>query len=86
MGLAGLAELTKQLLEHGMPADKPAALVQQGTTSNQKVWTSTISELPALAEKEQPIAPTLIIIGEVVELQRQLTWFDTKTDSKGSFS
>jgi uroporphyrin-III C-methyltransferase/precorrin-2 dehydrogenase/sirohydrochlorin ferrochelatase len=86
MGLAGLAELTKQLLEHGMPADKPAALVQQGTTSNQKVWTSTISELPALAEKEQPIAPTLIIIGEVVELQRQLAWFDTKTDSKGSFS
>jgi uroporphyrin-III C-methyltransferase/precorrin-2 dehydrogenase/sirohydrochlorin ferrochelatase len=86
MGLAGLPELTKQLLAHGMPADKPAALVQQGTTSNQKVWTSTIGNLPDLAEKEQPIAPTLIIIGEVVGLQKQLAWFDTNVDSNGSFS
>ncbi len=86
MGLAGLPELTKQMLAHGMPADKPAALVQQGTTQNQKVWTSTIAELPALAEKEQPIAPTLIIIGEVVGLQDQLAWFNNQLDSNGSFS
>lgn len=75
MGLAGLPELSAQLQNHGMSADMPAALVQQGTTENQKVWTSTIAELPALAEHEQPIAPTLLIIGEVVKLHGQLAWF-----------
>lgn len=75
MGLAGLPELSRQLQAHGMPGDKPAALVQQGTTDNQKVWLSTIDELPALAEKEQPVAPTLVIIGEVTRLHNTLAWF-----------
>lgn len=75
MGLAGLPELSRQLQAHGMPADKPAALVQQGTTENQKVWISTIDELPLLADREQPVAPTLVIIGEVTRLHNTLAWF-----------
>ena len=75
MGLAGLPVLSQQLQAHGMAADMPAALVQQGTTERQKVWVSTIAELPALAEKEQPIAPTLVIIGDVVKLHDSLAWF-----------
>ncbi|WP_330111125.1 siroheme synthase CysG [Methylophaga thalassica] len=75
MGLAGLPQLSQKLQEHGMPADMPAALVQQGTTENQKVWLSTIAELPELAEREKPIAPTLLIIGEVTRLHEKLAWF-----------
>lgn len=75
MGLAGLEVLSEQLQRHGMKADMPAALVQQGTTENQRVWVSTIAELPALAKKQQPVAPTLLIIGEVVKLHQQLAWF-----------
>ena len=75
MGLAGLPELSRQLQAHGMAADKPAALVQQGTTDNQKVWVSTINELPAIAEREKPVAPTLVIIGEVTRLHNTLAWF-----------
>lgn len=75
MGLAGLAQLSQKLQAHGMPADMPAALVQQGTTENQKVWLSSIAELPALAEREKPIAPTLLIIGEVTRLHDKLAWF-----------
>lgn len=75
MGLAGLPQLSQQLQAHGMSPDMPAALVQQGTTDNQKVWVSTIAELPAIAAKEQPIAPTLVIIGEVTKLHNNLAWF-----------
>lgn len=75
MGLAGLPELSRQLQAHGMAVDKPVALVQQGTTDNQKVWISTIDELPALAEREKPVAPTLLIIGEVTKLHNNLSWF-----------
>jgi uroporphyrin-III C-methyltransferase/precorrin-2 dehydrogenase/sirohydrochlorin ferrochelatase len=76
MGLAGLPRLSQKLMEHGMRPDKPAALIQQGTTQHQRVWTSTIAELPALAEKEKPVAPTLVIIGEVVALHDSLSWFN----------
>lgn len=75
MGLAGLSVLSQQLQQHGMAADTPAALVQQGTTEHQKVWVSTIAELPSIAEREQPVAPTLVIIGHVVTLHNSLTWF-----------
>ncbi len=76
MGLAGLAVLSQQLQRHGLAANMPVALIQQGTTAHQKVWISTIAEIADLAEREQPIAPTLVIIGEVVKLHNSLSWFD----------
>ena len=78
MGLAGLPVLTQKLQDHGMPSTMPVALVQQGTTSHQKVWISTLAEIAALAEREQPVAPTLVIIGEVVNLHNSLSWFEIK--------
>lgn len=77
MGLAGVPQLSKQLQQHGMAADMPVALVQQGTTDNQKVWLSNIADLPELVEREQPAAPTLVIIGEVTRLHKHLAWFQT---------
>jgi nitrite reductase (NADH) large subunit len=35
----------------------------------------TIADLPSLAKKEQPVAPTMVIIGEVVKLHKSLAWF-----------
>ncbi|NQY26553.1 MAG: uroporphyrinogen-III C-methyltransferase [Piscirickettsiaceae bacterium] len=75
MGLAGLEVLSQQLQQHGMAADMPAALIQQGTTEHQKVWVSTINDLADLAQREQVQAPTLLIIGNVVKLQDSLSWF-----------
>jgi siroheme synthase len=65
--------------EHGLPDDWPAAIVQQGTTPNQRTVTGTLSTLPALAEAEKLRAPTLIIIGEVVKLHDKLCWFKEAT-------
>lgn len=76
MGLAGLSVLSQQLQKHGLAADMPVALVQQGTTSQQKVWVSTIADIAELAEREQPHAPTLVIIGDVVKLHNSLSWFE----------
>ncbi|PHS25886.1 MAG: uroporphyrinogen-III C-methyltransferase [Methylophaga sp.] len=79
MGLAGLPVLTKKLQQHGLSAEMPVALVQQGTTSQQKVWISTIAEIAEVAEREQPVAPTLVIIGEVVKLHNSLSWFEVNS-------
>ena len=77
MGMLGLEEICRSLIAHGMSPAMPAALVQQGTTPQQKVITATVATLPEQAKNAQP--PTLIIIGEVVSLHTQLKWFQGKT-------
>jgi uroporphyrin-III C-methyltransferase/precorrin-2 dehydrogenase/sirohydrochlorin ferrochelatase len=75
MGLHGLETLCAELVKHGMPDSTPIAIVQQGTTQNQRVITGTLATLPAIAAREKPQAPTLIIIGGVVTLREKLQWF-----------
>jgi uroporphyrin-III C-methyltransferase len=75
MGLHGLPHLCEQLIAHGLPTDWPAAIVQQGTTPNQRTVTGTLATLPGLATAAGLKAPTLIIVGEVVRLKDQLSWF-----------
>jgi uroporphyrin-III C-methyltransferase/precorrin-2 dehydrogenase/sirohydrochlorin ferrochelatase len=76
MGLVGLPVICGELIKHGRAADTPAALVQQGTTSNQRVFTGTLADLPRLVAEHEVHAPTLVIIGEVVRLRDKLAWFE----------
>ena len=75
MGLHGLDTLCSELIAHGMPDTTPIAIVQQGTTRNQRVITGTLLTLPGIAAIEKPQAPTLIVIGGVVTLREKLQWF-----------
>ena len=81
MGLTGLDIICEKLIEHGMAATMPAALIQQGTTSQQIVITATISTLPDIVRATEVRAPTLIIVGNVVQLQHKLAWFNTDAES-----
>ena len=76
MGLVGLPTICAQLIAHGRAASTPAALVQQGTTSNQRVFTGTLGNLPDLVARHEVHAPTLVIVGEVVLLREKLAWFE----------
>jgi siroheme synthase len=80
MGLSGLSHLCAKLMEHGLPADWPAAIVQHGTQPTQRTITGTLTTLPALAEAANLRAPTLIIVGEVVTLRDKLRWFEESLD------
>ncbi len=75
MGLQGLPVIIKELIKHGVSEKMPVALVQQGTTELQQVFTGELHNIMATVEKEKPKPPTLIIIGEVVKLQARLSWF-----------
>ncbi len=76
MGLLGLPVLCSQLTAHGLPADTPAAIVQQGTTHRQRVLTGTLATLPAITASANLTPPTLIIVGDVVRLHEKLEWFE----------
>jgi len=76
MGLHGVEVLSKKLIEHGRDPATPAALVQQGTTVHQRVYTGALANLPQIVEENDIKPPTLIIVGEVVALQEKLKWFE----------
>ncbi|HSI25638.1 MAG TPA: siroheme synthase CysG [Methylotenera sp.] len=76
MGLVGLNQICEKLIEHGVPATMPAAVVQQGTTQRQKVVSATLQDLAEKVEAAQLKPPSLIIVGEVVQLREKLNWFN----------
>jgi uroporphyrin-III C-methyltransferase/precorrin-2 dehydrogenase/sirohydrochlorin ferrochelatase len=76
MGLVGLPVICRELIEHGMAPETPAALVEHGTTEDQRVLTATVATLPDEVAGAEVRAPTLIIIGGVVKLREQLGWFE----------
>ena len=76
MGLLGVEVICRQLVAHGLAAETPAALIQQGTTPQQRVLTGTLETLPGIVRSSEVKAPTLIIIGEVVRLRERLKWFE----------
>lgn len=78
MGLVGLEKICEALMAHGCPPDHPIAIVQQGTTRNQKVLTGTLSDMPRKVSQANIQPPTLIIVGTVVTLREKLSWFQNQ--------
>ncbi len=75
MGLIGLPEICQGLIEQGRSPDTPAALIEKGTTTEQRVFTSTIAQLASSIKGKDVHAPTLLVIGDVVRLHEKLSWF-----------
>jgi uroporphyrin-III C-methyltransferase/precorrin-2 dehydrogenase/sirohydrochlorin ferrochelatase len=74
MGLISLPQICAKLIEHGQDPATPIALVQQGTTPEQKVYVGTLQTMPAVIAGQPVKAPTLIIVGDVVSLHKKLAW------------
>lgn len=66
MGLTLISQLCARLVEHGLPADWPAAVVEHGTLPSQRVLTGTLATLPQQVADGHVTSPALIIVGEVV--------------------
>jgi uroporphyrin-III C-methyltransferase len=74
MGLHNLPTIVAKLVAHGRAVETPAAVIQQGTTAQQKTVTGTLANI---VEKSTGLkAPALIVVGEVVRLREKLRWFD----------
>ena len=58
-----------------MRKDMPVALIERGTTAEQRVYTTSLSKLPDLIKNQEIHAPTLMIVGEVVSLRGKLGWY-----------
>ncbi|MDB5976245.1 MAG: cysG [Nevskia sp.] len=77
MGLHTLPQLCQQFIAHGLPADWPAALVEEGTSPKQRVLTGTLGDLPLRVSAAGVQGASLVIVGEVVRLREKLGWFES---------
>lgn len=73
MGLKQAPVIRQNLSEHGLSLQTPCAIIERGTTENQRVLTGVLADLDTMAE--QAISPSLIIVGSVVSLHHKLAWF-----------
>lgn len=76
MGLHTLPNLCQQLMAYGLPADWPAALIEEGTTPQQRVIAATLGDLPQKVSAANVTGASLVIVGEVVKLRERLQWFN----------
>jgi uroporphyrin-III C-methyltransferase len=74
MGLHRLKIITEKLMEIGKSKDYPVAVISRGTTKDEQTVIGTLETIWELA-KELP-TPALIVVGEVVNLREQLSWFE----------
>ncbi|MDJ0881207.1 MAG: siroheme synthase CysG [Gammaproteobacteria bacterium] len=75
MGLNNVQGICSELKAHGRDEHTPAALIEKGTTPEQRVFIGDLNSLPELVHQNNVKAPTLIVVGEVVELHEKLHWF-----------
>ncbi len=65
MGVRRFPVLMNELIRHGRPADTPIAIIERGTTRDQRVLRGTLGQLTLLAEAHQVEAPAILLIGDV---------------------
>ena len=74
MGLSRIDVICKQLIQGGMDKKTPVAVIQNGTTPQQKTITGNLSNIASLVKKNGIKPPTNIIIGKVVNLSKTIGW------------
>jgi uroporphyrinogen III methyltransferase/synthase len=86
MGLHNLKQIMNRLLESGCDPQRPVALIHAATRPSQKNLLGTVQTIADLARQEKFQSPTVIVVGEVVRLGRELQWssktrFDCRSES-----
>ncbi|NRF30904.1 uroporphyrinogen-III C-methyltransferase [Vibrio coralliilyticus] len=74
MGLKQSLRITTKLIENGLDEQISCAIIENGTRSEQRVFTGPLKDLPKLAEGA--VSPALIVVGSVTSLHDKLKWFN----------
>jgi uroporphyrin-III C-methyltransferase len=78
MGAPHLAHIAQKLMEAGRSADEPVAILSRATLPEQKVLETTLGRCADDLMKTKLAAPTLVVVGPVAALRRDMRWFEEK--------
>ena len=76
MGVKALPRITRQLMQYSLAPSTPTAVIQQGTTSYQRVVVDTLDKIANHAKAMKIKSPAITVIGSVVALSDSLAWFE----------
>jgi uroporphyrinogen III methyltransferase/synthase len=76
MGVGAMARNAERLIEHGMPADTPAAVISNGTRPGQRTVVASLAGLAVAAADVRP--PAIMLVGGVAALHARLGWFERR--------
>lgn len=82
MSVGALDTTATQLIDHGLAADTPAVLVENGTTARQRVLHAPLSRIAVRARARGVAAPAMLFVGEAVAEARRLAWFEPSADAE----
>ncbi len=78
MGFENLGVISKKLIENGMKECTPCAVVMRGTTAKQRKVVGTLENIEEKALKAELHSPSIIVVGEVVQFNDKLNWYEKK--------
>jgi uroporphyrinogen III methyltransferase/synthase len=78
MGVKNLADNCRRLLEGGRPPETPAAVIEKGTTLEQRTVTGVLGDIAAAAQEAAIKPPAILVVGEAASLRESLKWWETR--------
>ncbi|MFP7412001.1 uroporphyrinogen-III C-methyltransferase [Priestia filamentosa] len=78
MGVGNLPHIVYKLTEHGRNKETPVAIIHKGTTQEQRTVVGTLATIEEMAKVENVKHPSMIIVGEVVDIREKIQWFNEK--------
>ena len=76
MGIGNLTYVVDQLIKNNKPPSTPVAVVTEGTTPRQRCVVGTLQDIVEKVKSENLKPPSVVVVGDVVQLQKYLRWFD----------
>ncbi|MGL4786954.1 MAG: uroporphyrinogen-III C-methyltransferase, partial [Cetobacterium sp.] len=78
MGIKNLDLITGDLIKNGKNPKTPVAVIEKGTSENQRVTVGTLEDIVERAKSEKIVPPAITIIGEVVNMRETFKWFENQ--------
>ncbi|CAN5567181.1 uroporphyrinogen-III C-methyltransferase [soil metagenome] len=78
MGVGRLRAIAAALVAAGREATTPVALVRWGTTPRQQTISGTLGDIAERVESAGFTNPAIIVVGDVVGLRDELSWFERR--------
>ncbi len=77
MAMENLRGIARNLIENGLDAQTPVAVVQDGTRPSQRTVQGTLATIGDVVAEAGLGAPAVVVVGGVVTLRESLKWFET---------
>ncbi len=76
MGASRIERICSELIKHGMSAEMPAAVIENGTLPMQRTITAKLDEIASEFKKNNFHPPVIIMISPTVSLRDEISWFE----------